>query len=283
MDSRALAASMLTAVWLTTGCGNSPAGPDLDQDGSYQPQGEPVVRLVDLAAGATMEFIWLGPGYFSMGSPRQEDGRYDNEGPRHRVTLSSGFYIGRCEVTQGQWEAVMNTRPWAQAEYVLEHPDRPAVQISWEDVQRLVGRLNESGTARFRLPTEAEWEYACRAGAATAWWFGDQESELLDHVWYRANAWDFGFQYGQQVGAMPANPWGLHDLHGNVQEWVADWYGSYASGGRTDPAGPTAGTVRVIRGGSVDDEARATRSAYRSGASPGARSYFLGARLVMEE
>jgi formylglycine-generating enzyme required for sulfatase activity len=275
--------ALLSAAWLAVGCGGSRVTDGADQDGSYQPEGDPVVSRVDLAGGVTMEFVWLGPGYFTMGSASSEDGRYANEGPRHRVTLSHGFYIARYELTQGQWEAVMNTRPWAEAEYVIDHPDRPAVYISWDDVQRFVGKLNETGSARFRLPTEAEWEYACRAGAGSAWWFGDEEAELVDHAWYRANAWDYGFQYGQQVGMMPANPWGLHDLHGNIQEWVLDWYGSYASAAGTDPTGPAQGTARVVRGGSVDDTARSTRSAYRSGTSPEARGYFLGARLVLED
>ncbi len=273
----------LGLIGLASGCGGGRATAPEETDGSYQPAGDPVVAVVELPDQTPLEFVWIGPGYFWMGSPEEEPGRDATEGPRHRVTLSRGVYIGRYELTQRQWEAVMNTRPWAGREYVVEHPDHPAVYISWNDVQRLVARLNESGGRRFRLPTEAEWEYACRAGARTPWWFGDQEDDLLGHAWYRRSAWDYGFTHAQPVGTMPANPWGLHDLHGNVQEWVGDWFGSYASAQTVDPTGPARGSARVVRGGSVYHDAARTRSASRSGASPDACAYFLGARLAMEE
>jgi len=135
--------------------------------------------IVDLPGGATMAFVWIEPGTFTMGSPSSEPGRWDDEGPQHEVTISRGFYLGKFEVTQGQWQAVMGTRPWAGESYVRENPNHPAVYISWNDVQAFIQKWNEAAEdSLYRLPTEAEWEYACRAGSVTRWSFGDDESQL---------------------------------------------------------------------------------------------------------
>jgi len=228
---------------------------------------------VDLPGGATMEFVWTEPGTFTLGSPSSEPDRNDWEGPQHEVTISQGFYLGKYEITQAQWESVMETTPWVQ-----EDPNSPAVWISWDDVQELIRRLNETAREEiYRLPTEAEWEFACRAGTETRWSFGDDESLLGNYAWYSSNNSPWGTK---EVGQKLPNPWGLYDMHGNVWEWCQDWYEDYSSDAQVDPMGPASGSGRVVRGGYFDGDARWTRSAYRDYFAPDDRSYDFGARLL---
>ena len=153
---------------------------------------------VVLPGGGRMTFVWIESGRFRMGSPALEVGRYDREGPQHEAMISRGFYLGKTEITQEQWESVMGTTPWEGEDYVESNPQHPAVYISWDDVQLFIGRLNAAaGEEIYRLPSEAEWEYACRAGTDTRWSFGDAESRLGNYAWYRDNAWDVGLQYAQ--------------------------------------------------------------------------------------
>ena len=162
-------------------------------------------------------------------------------GPLHEVEISRGFWLGRYEVTQGQWEAVMGETPWSGKSYVRSNPSHPAVYISWHDVQEFIEKLNAaSGSSVYRLPSEAEWEYACRAGTTTRWSFGDDVSQLTDYAWYGGNACTGGECYARVVGKKRPNPWKLHDMHGNVFEWVQDWYSSryYNSSPRVDPSRP---------------------------------------------
>ena len=217
-----------------------------------------------------------------MGSPSSEVGRKDHEGSVHEVKISKEFYLGKYEVTQGQWEAVMGTQPWDGQNNVHSGSDYPAVYISWNDAQEFIGRLNAStGSEVYRLPTEAEWEYACRAGTTTRWSFGDEESQLTHYAWYLDNAWDVGEKYGHRVGTKRANPWGLYDMHGNVYEWVQDWYGDYGSSSVVDPTGPSTGSFHVIRGGDFNNPARYVRSADRNNYSPASRDhYYFGFRLL---
>jgi len=246
-----------------------------------QPSIEAETMTVDLSGGATMEFMWIEPGTFMMGSPASEPGRDADEGPQHEVTISQGFWLGKYEVTQRQWVAVMETKPWSGQERVLEGPNHPAVHISWNDVQELVHRLNEAvGDSLYRLPTEAEWEHACRAGSTTRWSYGDDESQLGNYAWYQGNAWNIGESYGHQVGAKLPNPWGLYDMHGNVHEWMQDWYGGYSSGSQTDPTGAPSGTGRVVRSGDYGNPPLHTRSAARSPVSPDLRYPHIGVRLL---
>ena len=241
-------------------------------------------RSFSLPGGGAMAFVWIEPGVFMMGSPESEVGHSYHEGPLHEVEISRGFWLGKYEVTQGEWEAVMGTTPWSGDSFVRSNPSHPAVYISWNDVQRFVEKLNDvAGETVYRLPTEAEWEYACRAGTSTRWSFGDDESDLTDYAWYRANAWNAGKkEYAQRVGTKRANPWGLYDMHGNVWEWVQDWYGTgyYNSSPRVDPPGPTSGSDRVARGGDFDGYAERVRSAARIVSWPGARYRSFGERLV---
>ena len=164
---------------------------------------------------------------------------------------------------------------------VQDNPAHPAVYISWDDVQVFIERLNEAAGAEiYRLPTEAEWEYACRPGTTTRWSFGDNESALGDYAWYRANAWDVGLTWAQPVGTKLPNPWGLHDMHSNVFEWVQDWYDAYNGNIVTDPTGPSSGSSRVLRGGVFNGFPRWLRSAKRNSDGPSWRSGIIGARLL---
>ncbi len=241
------------------------------------------VLSVDLL-GATMEFAWIEPGTFTMGSPAAEASRGEDEGPQHGVVITRGFYLGIYEVTQGQWEAVMGTIPWARQSYVEANALHPAVNISWNEVQLFVQNVNRAaGDSLYRLPSEAEWEYAARAATNTRWSFGDAESQLGDYAWYRDNAWDAGLQYAQPVGSKRPNAWGLYDMHGNVYEWVQDRYGNYNNLTRTDPEGPETGSNRIVRGGDFSDSAAVSRSANRGRLAAGSRSIGLGFRLLRVE
>ncbi len=236
--------------------------------------GSPTVTVA-LPGGATMDFRWVPPGTFTMGDA--------SDGPAHQVTLTSGYYLARTEITQAQWYSVMATRPWVGYDYVQDSANNPAVCISWSDVQHLVHALNQAtGDSLYRLPTEAEWEYACRAGTTSAWSFGDDQGQLGQYAWYSANAWALGLRWAQPVATKAPNPWGLFDMHGNVWEWVQDWWGPYDSSPVTDPRGPQTGSNHVDRGGGFAYGADGTRSALRSYYTPGYRDEpYIGARLLL--
>ena len=263
----------------TTSGGNGGTGGGDNGGGGSQPSGETIT--MPLLGGAQMELVYIAPGTFIMGSPNNEDGRDSDEGPQHQVTITQGFYLGKYEVTQGQWEAVMGTTPWSGQSYVEQSPNHPATYVSWDDVQEFIGKLNDAaGSDLYRLPTEAEWEYACRAGTTTRWSFGDDESKLSDYAWYSGAALG---SHPQPVGTKLPNPWGLYDMHGNVWEWVWDWYGAYTSDAPVDPTGPSTGPGRLGRGGRFTNAARRTRSANRDDHySPSSRSAGVGFRLLRQ-
>ena len=225
---------------------------------------------VGLPGGENMEFVWIGPGTFTMGVLG-----YDPFEPYHQVAISEGFYMGKYEVTQAQWESVMGTTPWLEpdrsSKYVRENPRHPVGGISWNHWKAFIRQLNEAAEdTLYRLPTEAEWEYACRAGTTTRWSFGDDESQLGEHAWYRGNTCDVGECYLHEVGTKLPNPWGLYDMHGNAWEWVLDWYewGYYLRSPSVDPMGPPPSSKRVQRGGNFLNSAVHTRSADRFSAGP---------------
>ena len=235
-----------------------------------------------LPGGASLEMVWIEPGTFRMGTPPSELGE-DSERPVHDVTISQGFYLGKYEVTQGQWESVMGTRPWQGQHNVRSGSDYPAVYVSWEDAQEFIRRLNASlGSNAYRLPTEAEWEYACRAGTTTRWSFGDDESQLRHYAWYRDNASNVGERYGHSVGTKRANPWGLYDMHGNVEEWVQDcWHSNYQGAPADGSAWESEGCYwRVLRGGALHKFPWHLRSAFRDGTSYDPRPDATGFRVV---
>jgi formylglycine-generating enzyme required for sulfatase activity len=210
----------------------------------------------------------------------------EQEQPAHEVTISRGFYLGKYELTQGQWVSVMSSRPWVNDPAVQEQPNHPAADISWNDIQLFIQRLNETEEQEvYRLPTEAEWEYACRAGTTTWWSFGNDLGRLKDYAWYGDNARDIGEIYGHAVGTKLPNPWGLFDMHGNVGEWVQDWYSPsyYANSPNIDPPGPVSGTGST-RGWSFVADGMAVRSASRGGSiTPDSRIFEIGARLLRQQ
>ena len=223
---------------------------------------------------ASMEFVWIEPGTFWMGSPDSEAGRDSDEGPVHEVEISKGFWLGKYEVTAGEWGVVTGREGSADDNRF------PKVNVSWHDVHELIGLLSAAaGDSLYRLPTEAEWEYACRAETTprSRWSFGDDEDQLGDYAWYRSNSSSV-----KEVGGKLPNGWGLYDMHGNVWEWVQDWYdsGYYNSSPRVDPLGPDTGSFRVFRGGDFYVSAQFVRSAYRINSSPGVRDSFIGVRLL---
>ena len=201
----------------------------------------PSSLTLGLGKGVTMKLVRIRPGRFIMGSPDSEQGRGGNEGPQHEVLITKPFYMGVTEVTQAQYEAVMATNPSQR-----KGPTNPVENVTWNDATEFCRKLSGKTGKTFRLPTEAEWEYACRAGTNTRFSFGDSESALGDYAWHKGNS--AGTTH--PVGRKKPNAWGLYDMNGNVWECCADWYGSYPTGTSTDPQGATSGGRRVVRGGS---------------------------------
>jgi formylglycine-generating enzyme required for sulfatase activity len=205
----------------------------------------------------------------------------DDEKPQHLVKITKPFYLGLYEVTQQQYEKVMEARPWQGEEYVKEGPDYPAVYVNHDDAVEFCRRLSKQEGVEYRLPTEAEWEYACRAGTTTSYSFGDDASKLGQYAWYGKNAWDIGEKYAHRVGQKLPNPWGLYDMHGNAWEWCQDWYAPYGSEKVvSDPVGPAQGEGRVLRGGSFLSLTSNVRSANRFNNRPVNRFYSLGFRVA---
>jgi formylglycine-generating enzyme required for sulfatase activity len=226
-----------------------------------------------------MVLVAIEPGSFVMGSPASEAGRRPDEQPR-RITLSRRIYMGRYEVTQAEWQMVMGVNPSRFSDCAR----CPVEQVNFYDVDDFVTRMSARSTAmRYRLPTEAEWEYACRAGTTTAYAFGDQlaandgqvNSAPADGVTTEAGA-----GRTRPVGGLRPNPWGLHDMHGNVLEWTNDFYGPYDDRDDVDPRGSDVGTERVVRGGSWYLDAASARCAQRNAYSPQDRGFSLGFRVV---
>ena len=256
--------------------------------------------VVELGQGVTLELIEIPGGTFWMGSPDGEG--YDSEHPRHQVTVAP-FLIGKYPVTQAQWQAVMGNNPSN-----FKGADRPVEQVSWNDCQAFVKKLNAThprplprgeqrgiplhegdgvgsplsggagGGLLFRLPTEAEWEYACRAGSQTAYSFGDDPAQLGTYAWFSENSGSETHPVGQKS----LNAWGLCDMHGNVLEWCQDWFAEtyYANSPQENPQGPSSGQYRLLRGGSWNRNATNCRSAYRGNGLPDSRSYLIGVRVL---
>ena len=236
---------------------------------------------VALPGGLAMDFVWIESGIFAMGAAPGEPGRTSDEGPIHQMEINTGFYLGKYEITQQQWMAVMGTRPWLGEVYALNSARCPAAMISWLDVQEFIGRLNDAaGDSLYRLPSEAEWEYACRAGTTTRWSCGNVADQLTEYAWLYENAWRQDSAYAHEVGTRLSNPWGLYDMHGNVWEWCNDWFEFYPGSTQAEPGGRLSMGRRTMRGGGFGNEARHLRSADRGASDPELRSYDLGARLV---
>lgn len=218
-----------------------------------------------------MGFVLIPAGTSQMGSNDRDAWR--NEQPVHTVRITKPFYLSKHEVTQGQWQAAMGGNP----SRFTGDPHRPVEQVSWNDVQTFIRRLNaQERKMLYRLPTEAEWEYAARAGTRTRWSFGEDASQLGLYAWYGDNA----DNRTHPVGQLQPNPWGLYDMHGNIWEWVEDRYESYTAGPAVDPMGPFIGWYRANRGGGWNNHARLCRSANRNADPPDHRSGSHGFRLL---
>jgi formylglycine-generating enzyme required for sulfatase activity len=218
---------------------------------------EPATEVLENSIG--IKLVRIPAGEFEMG--HDDDGMATRHAkPAHRVRITKPFYLGMHEVTNAHWKQVTNAEPagtWKDA-------DRPVAQMDWGQAAGFCTRLSALPAERkagrvYRLPTEAEWEYACRAGTTTHYAFGDDWQQLPDYGWFVDNSRG----QTQPVGTRKANPWGLHDMHGNVWEWCSDWYGPYGKDAVTDPQGAAAGTERVIRGGSFQHSGGYCRSAAR--------------------
>ena len=237
---------------------------------TYVEESETFISTID------MEFVLIQPGEFDMGSSANETGRYDDEGPVHHVTISEAFYLGKYEVTQEQWHEFMGNNP-----SYFKGDDLSVEDVSWDDVQEFIKKLNKKeNTHKYRLPSEAEWEYAVRAGTTTRYSFGDDDSELGKYAWYSKNS----DNKTHPVGKKEANPWGLYDVHGNVWEWVQDeWHDTY-NGAPADGSAWEDGVsaFRVFRGGSWFFKTWSCRSASRNNSSPDYYIHCLGFRLLQE-
>jgi len=249
--------------------------------------------VLDLGNNVKMRLVLIPAGRFMMGSPATEAGRSGNEGPQHEVTISKPFYMGVFEVTQEQYEQIMGVNP-----SYFKGAKNPVEQVSWDDAVEFCEKLSARTGKKVMLPTEAQWEYACRAGTTTAFHTGDalkpgQANAAFPSnpgVWDRIMAW-LGMSSGQNTiqttpaSSFPPNGFGLYDMHGNVWEWCSDWYGEdyYANSPKTDPRGPDSGSYRVLRGGGWGLSPLYCRSACRNGGLPdGRRMYYIGFRVAVD-
>ncbi len=241
---------------------------------------------IPLSEDVDLDMIWIRSGTFTMGSPEDELGRYDDE-TQHKVTLTQGYWLGKYEVTQAQYEAVMGTNP-----SVTQGDDLPVQKVSWNDAMEFCATLTKIEKAagrlpfgyEYTLPTEAQWEYACRAGTTTALNNGknlssEEKCPEMDEVgWYVGNS----DETTHPVGQKKPNAWGLYDMHGNVYEWCLDWYGEdEPASSVTDPTGPETGSSRMIRGGTWNEVATFCRSAFRNYVLPTASDSYIGFRVAL--
>lgn len=246
-----------------------------DEAGAIPGSAAPALTL-DLG-GVKMAFVEIPAGQFMMGSPETEIGRRENEGTQRAVQVPNSFYLGQYEVTEAQWNAVMPDNP---SRY--KGNDLPVHWVSAADAQTFCQRLTARLGRQVRLPTEAEWEYACRAGTTTAYPFGEASDNLARHAWYDGHS----RRSPNPVGGKEPNAWGLYDMLGNVWEWCADAYQPGYAGAPTDGTARQAASDddyrRVLRGGSWFDKAEDLRSASRMGRPAGMRSIYIGFRVVTQ-
>ena len=262
---------VLLVVWLVTGV----LGAAIADESKTETKSSTIRNSIG------MEFVLISPGEFMMGSPPNEPGR-DIDERLHRVTITRSFYLQTTEVTQKQWKTVMGFNP---AGFKTCGEDCPVETISWNETHEFISKLNQlEGTDKYRLPTEAEWEYACRAGTETPFFTG--LCILTDRANYNGKFPIKGCPEGQnrkttmKIGSFVPNPWGLYDMHGNVWEWCQDWYAKGYPKNAVDPRGPFSGTAKVLRGGAWFSKANMLRSSYRRKDTPDFRSHVVGFRLV---
>ena len=238
-------------------------------------------ETVMLPGEVPLEMEWIPGGTFTMGSPDTEPYRGASEGPQHQVTLD-GFWMGRYQVTKRQWTAVKGTSPWLGQKHEIDDPESPAVYVSWNDTQDFIAAVNVLTDQAYRLPSEAEWEYACRAGTTTQYFWGNDPTytDIADYAWYAANC--LTEQYAHLVGQKLPNAWGLYDMSGNAYEWCQDWVHETYAGAPTDGSAWVlpVGTNRMVRGGAWGIIPTECRSASRASSEPGNASYGIGLRVV---
>ncbi len=236
-------------------------------------------RTIHISKTDSLTFKRIPAGSFLMGSPEDQVGRDNDEGPMHRVTISEPFYFCTHEVTQDLWESVMQENP-ATFRSLLDNENLPVETVTWNECRDFIQRLSAKVEVGFRLPTEAEWEYACRAGTTTRFYWPEDKGEWVinRHAWVNSRSFAMPHPGGEKI----PNPWGLYDMSGNVWEWCGDWYGPYSAGDQIDPTGPETGTNKVFRGGSWYDLPYSNRSAnrHRHGLDKGYPA--IGLRLVWE-
>jgi serine/threonine protein kinase len=267
---------LLTAVVdrLRTESGASSPRPGSPPSEVAEPPKTPKICTFELGEGVQMKLAWLPPGSFIMGDRNSRR----VEMIEHPVTFARGFWMGVTEVTQGQWTAILGTNP----SRFKGDDELPVEDITWNDCQAFLVRLNEKckdarGELRFDLPSEAEWEYGCRAGTRTRFSFGDRKEDYEEFAWFRDNSGG----RTHPVAMKRPNPWGLYDMHGNVWEWCRDWYDPSYVGGPADPAGPEKGELRSYRGGSWLGSGIDSVSSYRGGILPGWHDYNGGCRVIL--
>jgi formylglycine-generating enzyme required for sulfatase activity len=226
-----------------------------------------------LSADGCLEFADIPSGLFSMGTGEDDAQGQEYERPAHGVVLSRPFRLAKYPVTQTLWEFCMGYNP-----SLFRGRARPVENVTWDEAMEFIGRLGEYEGQPYRLPTEAEWEYAARAGTEWPFYFGAAADQLSSHAWFAHNSGG----RSQAVGLKEPNPWGLHDMLGNVWEWVSDWYGDYDSYTATNPQGPREGITKVIRGGAWGSSPWLCRVATRSVKAPGERSPLIGLRLALD-
>ncbi len=237
----------------------------------------------ELTNSIGIKLVLISKGTFMMGSPESEEGRRENES-QHEVTISNDYYLGAYEVTQTQYQTVIGNNPSCYQGALVgnQNADLPVENVSLDDAVEFCKKLTELPEEKkagrvYRLPTEAQWEYACRAGSKTIYSFDDEEGLLPEYGWFKRNS----SQRTHTVGLLEPNAWGLYDMHGNVWEWCSDWYGEYPKGAVSDPTGPTMGTDRVNRGGCWLYLAANCRSASRNWAKSSYQDGLLGFRVAL--
>jgi formylglycine-generating enzyme required for sulfatase activity len=241
------------------------------------PSAQPATPLtLDLGRNVKMNLVEIPAGKFVMGCPKNEKDRLPADFDEHEVTITKSFYLGVYPVTQEQYAAIMGANPSK-----FKGATHPVEQVSWTEAQAFCKKASGRTRRKFRLPTEAEWEYACRAGTQTAYSFGDDWRGLGDHAWYGDNSG----QTTHPVGEKKPNEFGLYDMHGNVWQWCSDWNSKSHDGkAEKDPRGPKSGKSenRVARGGSWLGDVRMCRSAFRTSSAPDMRLSYFGFRVVVE-
>ena len=297
--TRALLAGLLMSA--ASGCGSSL--PDLSSV-KKQMSAEQLEVAEPVANSVGISLIPIPAGEFLMGTAESKvvDGKKktkkkeappgsEGEHPQHKVLITKPFFIGMCEVTQTQYEKVMGETPWKGQPLTTEGENVAASYISWDNAVEFCGKLSKLENAVYRLPTEAEWEYACRSGTATTYTFGDDVFLLDQHAWFDQNAYQQSEQYAHAAGQKLPNAWSLYDMHGNVCEWCSDFHGSYADRIKqsendvvTDPQGPGKGRQHAWRGGGFADNAVNLRSASRNSyGRVGYRPEFVAGFRVIKE